>query len=705
MSEGGSDYEEDVGEGTHSFPESSDRSAPACSTWGARLQPGQIRLFNLQLDGADEIRGSLEVFELESAPGYIAQSYVCGDGDFDNEIIVNKTSHYTKPNLFIALRQTKKILQQNQPSERICKWLWIDAICIHQTDTKELEMQIRFMEHIYRRAEATFVSIGRLTKAHRLISRASRWLATDAHVCRLQNAEESSPPNDDQDRIINAARSRRLRNEQALQTEGDLSEVAAKEILANLKNRLLNQSDEPGQRSQALHYVHPFWQTCMQLFENEWFWRLWTYQELVLSRRLFVTLNCRVPWKMIRAFYLSLRHLHNSPKFFKENDRFSTERTRTERFLVKHLPLGGNPFRKLRADRENIWSLLVTTAQRRTRVPKDHVFAILGLMDPDMKDLVAIDYSRTDAQVFGGVVELAMKTTNAAPRLPKLWEAFAWVPTTTPCLPSWCPDLNNETDAYLGWFSPQSLPKSVSSNFLDAAELHVSSDNGPIFLKVLELDTVSQAGSEACPRWDGAKPVLSEESHVFSAESETLVWIRSLYETFSSGDNDLPTVMVLLLHFFDAFASNGAKTTANLVCLMTASQLLTEGLTLGEVVLRVRQGLDLEPGFQREVLKTLDAAQDYDKLALSLIGTTDALRGHFGGTYIFATAYGRMGHSPKPISPDDRVCLVPGGKVLHVFSPASNRYVACAAVHGLMGEGLLDIVREPGREWQSIAIH
>jgi hypothetical protein len=706
MSEGRSDHEEDAEEGTHSFPESGDSSAPARSTWGTRLQPGQIRLFNLRLDGGDGIRGSLEVFELESAPEYIAQSYVCGDGDFGKEIVVDGASHHIRPNLFIALNQTKKVLQQPNPSGRICQWLWVDAICIHQTDTKELEMQIRFMEHIYRRAKSTFVSIGRLRKAHRLISRASKWLAADAKLCLLQNAEDSSPPNDDQDRIISSARSRRLRHERALRAEGDLSEADAQDILANLKNRLSNQSSEADPRSQALHYVHPFWQTCMQLFENEWFCRLWTYQELVLSRRLFVTLHYSVPWRMIRALYLSLRHLHNSFKFFKENGKFSIERTRAERFLVRHIPQGQNPFRKLRADRGNIWSLLAITAQRRTRVPKDHVFAILGLMDPDMKDLVAVDYSRTDAQVFGGVVELAMKKTNAAPRLPKLWEAFAWVPAATPCLPSWCPDLNNETDACIGWFCPQTLPKSVSSKFLDAADLRVSSDNGPIFLKVLELDAISQAGSEACPRWDGTNPVLSGESHIFSAEAETLVWIRRLYDTFSSSENDIPAVMIRLLHFFDAITSNGAKTVANLACLITASQLLAEGLTLGEVVLRVRQGLGLlNPELQQGILKTLDAAQDHDRLALSLNGTVDALRGHFGGTYIFATAHGRMGHSPKPVSLDDRVCIVPGGEMLHVFSPSSKRYVTCAAVHGLMEESVLDIVREPGREWRSIAIH
>lgn len=303
MSGGRLDHQEDVGEATPNSLESNDRSVPAHSIWKTRLQPGQIRLFNLQLDGPDEIKGALEVFELESAPEYIAQSYVCGEGDYDKVVVVNGSSLHVKPNLFVALRQTKKALQKPNFSKRTgCRiqipWLWVDAVCIHQADTKELEMQIRFMEHIYRKARSTFVSIGHLRKAYRLISLVSVWLAADAQLSRLQNAKDSGSPLDDQDRI-NAARSQRLRRERALQTEGDLSEVATQDLLASLKNRLSSRSGKADQSLQALHYLHPFWQACMQLFETEWFWRLWTYQELVLSRRLFVTLHVSVPWSRI----------------------------------------------------------------------------------------------------------------------------------------------------------------------------------------------------------------------------------------------------------------------------------------------------------------------------------------------------------------------------------------------------------------------
>ena len=98
----------EVAEGSR---EPSNDSESTDSIWGTRLQQGQIRLFRIELDESDEIRGTLEVFEHKLAPTYIAQSYVCGEGECDFKITVNGTAHYIKPNLSIALRQTKRALQ------------------------------------------------------------------------------------------------------------------------------------------------------------------------------------------------------------------------------------------------------------------------------------------------------------------------------------------------------------------------------------------------------------------------------------------------------------------------------------------------------------------------------------------------------------------------------------------------------------------
>jgi hypothetical protein len=72
---------------------------------------------------------------------------------------------------------------------------------------------------------------------------------------------------------------------------------------------------------------------------------------------------------------------------------------------------------------------------------------------------------------------------------------------------------------------------------------------------------------------------------------------------------------------------------------------------------------------------------------------------------VFTTANGRMRHSPRPVSSGDTICVVPGGGFLHAFSKVSKRYVTCAIVYGLMGDGLLDIAAESERDWQEIDDH
>jgi len=190
MSEAATAYERDTRNVSRDFQESNDTVEATVPTCNTQLQEGQIRLFNIQLDDGEQIEGFLEIFDHRSAPEYIAQSYVCGESRCDREISVNGKPHYVKTNLFVALQQTRKALRQRSAGRRLgggalITWLWIDAVCINQSNPQELEIQIRFMEHIYRRASSTFVSIGTLRKSHGLISRVSELLAIEARASRL----------------------------------------------------------------------------------------------------------------------------------------------------------------------------------------------------------------------------------------------------------------------------------------------------------------------------------------------------------------------------------------------------------------------------------------------------------------------------------------------------------------------------------------
>jgi hypothetical protein len=405
------DSNEPQAEIAHDLQETSKDSQATDSIWKTGLQPGQIRLFNLELDEGESISGTLGNFEHKSAPKYIAQSYVCGEGECDFKITVNGNAHYIQPNLSIALRQTKRALQNRESGEEPASWaqitwLWIDAICIDQGNVAEREMQIKFMEHIYRGASMTFISLGKWTESQRLLAGFFQWLDGDAKISHLQkekDCHDCHPTERDGAQIIGAAHTQQNSLEWPfeLQAEFDMSGEDARAIRDELNSPLTEALGDVEPYSRALHHAHPFWQACMELFEADWFSRLWTFQELWLSRNAYVTLHALVVWNELESLPLSIRRLAVA------HDDRSTAVTvgRFKNFLFRSTSL---EYHKQELITDNIWLLLIITATKRAKLPKDHVFAILGLMDADTQRYVDVDYSKTDAQVFQDTLQLAM---------------------------------------------------------------------------------------------------------------------------------------------------------------------------------------------------------------------------------------------------------------------------------------------------------
>lgn len=139
--------------------------------------------------------------------------------------------------------------------------------------------------------------------------------------------------------------------------------------------------------------------------------------------------------------------------------------------------------------------------------------------------------------------------------------------------------------------------------------------------------------------------------------------------------------------------------------LIAASLLPAGGLTLCKLVSHVRQGLHATHELRQEILEYINNDPGHKSLARGLRRVAVGLKCHFRGAYVFATEGGRLGYSAKPVSPGDRICVVPGGELLHIFSAAPSRYVTCAVVQGLMEDSLLEVVRESDRDWEEITIH
>src|SRR2546423_1242160 len=94
---------------------------------------------------------------LDQNPDYEALSYTWGEPIFDQLIQIGRNSHLlVTENLMRALKRLR------HHTER--RTLWIDQICIDQSNVKERSHQVTLMRRIYQQARETLVWLGEETE-------------------------------------------------------------------------------------------------------------------------------------------------------------------------------------------------------------------------------------------------------------------------------------------------------------------------------------------------------------------------------------------------------------------------------------------------------------------------------------------------------------------------------------------------------------
>ena len=113
------------------------------------LTSSAIRVFTI-LPGSGTIRCSLKHVDLDS--DRTACSYVWGDPEPSQVILINEEPFHIRKNLHDFLLQMRK--------DEFLKPLWVDAICIDQSNTSERNHQVQQMGSIYRGARAVVSWLG-----------------------------------------------------------------------------------------------------------------------------------------------------------------------------------------------------------------------------------------------------------------------------------------------------------------------------------------------------------------------------------------------------------------------------------------------------------------------------------------------------------------------------------------------------------------
>lgn len=116
-------------------------------------QKDEIRVLILQAgDEPDEVHCTLETYQLDKCRAFEALSYAWGDPTPVFPIFVNGSCTLVAHNLSVALRH----LRYTQS----CRVLWIDAVCINQTDIGERNHQVFRMNRVYSTAKQVLVWLG-----------------------------------------------------------------------------------------------------------------------------------------------------------------------------------------------------------------------------------------------------------------------------------------------------------------------------------------------------------------------------------------------------------------------------------------------------------------------------------------------------------------------------------------------------------------
>ena len=382
---------------------------PECGDWEYHhlplLEADAIRI--LVLDPSEDFEVDLKgQFEHISLSGindendYVAISYVCGElEEYQDEIYIgagNGGEYPTisiGPNLTSALRHLRK---KDQPVR-----LWVDAICINHADLTERDNQVNRMRAIFSSAHETVIFLGDEggntgRSAWNLLERNSEWAMNERG---------------ERDYNLPALR------EELIEFRGNLEDVE------------------------------------IDVLGRPWFQRVWTFQEVVVSKS--VSIQCghrRIAWDdFCKTLLLNPRYHDRYGRSLRWDNRIETVRDIFHtRCIYQETHGHGNPrpswYPLVDNYKESSINVLHTLRMARplqAQDPRDKIYALMGISTGiDLRNpLIAIDYSKPYEDVHMDFARYIMESSNSYDLLSCLYEdAFTFHEKPPRTLPSWVPD-------------------------------------------------------------------------------------------------------------------------------------------------------------------------------------------------------------------------------------------------------------------------
>ena len=356
-------------------------------------------------------------------PEYAALSYTWGDPIFDHHLICDGRRLAITAHLDAALRRF-----------RTTTWwmLWVDAVCIDQTNIPERNYQVSIMKHIYSQAAMTFIYLGEAclqdAVALRLMAVLEKLapLTKKYSLAELKNMEPL-------DALTPKVRDELIRFLELKDAGFPLGIPAASTGTTDLSSTGIPPPTDPA------------WEAMQSLFSRPWFSRMWIIQEVVMSSNVVAMLGhfC-FPWGLvthsIRAYIeLGLLHVTRIP-----NQRVAMSFPESGRIVLNLLTVKND------SQCRSLIQLLKSFRQCLCSDPRDKVYALLGLAnDQGAHKMVSVDYSKSVEAVYLECAQSLVRNGNGMEMLSQAGTPREREDTDlNPSLPSWVPDWSRECFNY-----------------------------------------------------------------------------------------------------------------------------------------------------------------------------------------------------------------------------------------------------------------
>ncbi|KAM0519364.1 hypothetical protein ACHAPE_003535 [Trichoderma viride] len=607
----------------------------------------EIRLVRILSAGESTCNISLELrHAFIDEISFAALSYVWGDVKNPIEVSINGSSCMIGHNLFTALRQ----LFDNGHHG----WLWIDALCIQQSDQEEKTDQVKQMRTIFRHAERLFSWLGLGTsstdKAMEFASRVG-----------LRALSFGNDPSDF-DIPLEELRNYFNRDKDLCKTEIPPKYDTKKIDLAMFIYDIFSWPELNSHTSTQGEDGDDLVAGIQGLMKRQYWQRIWINQEIALAKE--VTLMCGTKSVLLDHFEATFNAVDRCNGLY----RYVNSETRNfakgldTNFWV-NLPLETRG-RFRRGTSIHLSDLLYTNSLPLDRPlytasdPRDLIFGLLGVITDNDALQLRVDYQRTTAEVFTAATR-AMISKGDTDNMDNSYRLDFCIPrerNTRNALPSWVPDWQD-----IGEVGPKQLM--VNFNGICAPKLFNATGSIPI----TTLPHTKNADSLGILRRAGCRvDIITDilKPHVVSGNrfTETMKeWLSRIMPFFGLGSVPSPGEdyiwrTILSQEPYDEINSSINEDIATLV------RMVMRGLDVDVKFLTPVQRKFLD-GLERLVVRSRDLTDQTDQLDRFVNSThIDMLqmKGVMLGYTLFKTRKGMVGLGHLAIKPGDAVMLLWG---------------------------------------------